>query len=302
MSSLPIHRLFDRALGAHKGEFGHALLIGGSPGMAGSIALAAMAALRGGAGLVTAAVPASQQALVASWHPCMMTLGLPESETHQIAADALVPLLQLAAKGRVVAIGPGMGRTDDSQSVVQALYQLEHLPMVLDADAIPEGCPKWLTRRTSDRPVMDRPAARIWTPHPGEFERWSGVRRTNRRALEQAARELAEMLGVVILLKGHRSLVTDGNHAEHNPTGCPEMAAGGAGDCLTGLLAALLAQGLPAWDAARLGAYLHGLAGQLAARRLGGPSVLATDIIESLPTAFRQLRSPQDTDASLGPP
>lgn len=297
MSPLAIHRLFDRPLEAHKGDFGHALLIGGSPGMAGSIALAAMAALRGGAGLVTAAVPASQQALVASWHPCMMTLGLPETQAHQIAAGASVPLLQLARTGRVVAIGPGLGRTADSQSVVQSLYQVEHLPMVLDADAIPEGCPQWLARSTGNRPP-----ARIWTPHPGEFERWSGVTRNNRAAQEQAARELAEMLGVVILLKGHRSLITDGNHAEHNPTGCPEMAVGGAGDCLTGLLSALLAQGLSAWDAARLGAYLHGLAGQLAAKRLGGPSVLATDIIELLPTAFRQLRSPQDADASLGSP
>jgi len=297
MSPLPIHRLFDRHPEAHKGDFGHALLIGGSPGMAGSIALAAIAALRGGAGLVTAAVPASQQSLVASWHPCMMTLGLPETQAHQIAADASVPLMQLASKGRVVAIGPGLGRTADSQSVVQSLYQMEHLPMVLDADAIPEGCPQWLKRSAGDRPP-----ARIWTPHPGEFERWSGVPRNDREAQEQAARELAEMLGVVILLKGHRSLITDGNHAVHNPTGCPEMAAGGAGDCLTGLLAALLAQGLPAWDAARLGAYLHGLAGQLAVKRLGGPSVLATDIIESLPTAFRQLRSPQDADASLGSP
>jgi NAD(P)H-hydrate epimerase len=297
MSPLAIHRLFDRPLEAHKGDFGHVLLIGGSAGMAGSIALAAMAALRGGAGLVTAAVPASLQALVASWHPCMMTLGLPETQAHKIAADASVPLLQLARMGRVVAIGPGLGRTADSQSLVQALYQLEHLPMVLDADAIPDGCPQWLTRRTGERP-----AARIWTPHPGEFERWSGVPRNNRSAQEQAARELAEMLGVVILLKGHRSLITDGIHAEHNPTGFPEMAAGGAGDCLTGLLAALLAQGLPAWDAARLGAHLHGLAGQLAAKRLGSPSVLATDIIESFPTAFRQLRSPQDTDAPLGPP
>jgi NAD(P)H-hydrate epimerase len=297
MSPLPIERLFDRPLEAHKGDFGHVLLIGGSPGMAGAIAIAAMAALRGGAGLVTAAVPASLQALVASWHPCMMTLGLPETETHQIASRATEPLLQLARKGRVVAIGPGLGRTAESQSVVQSLYQLEHLPMVLDADAIPEGCPKWLAR-----PTRDRPPARIWTPHPGEFERWSGVPRTNRQDQEQVARELAEMLGVVILLKGHRSLITDGNHAEHNSTGCPQMAAGGAGDCLTGLLAALLAQGLPAWDAARLGAHLHGLAGQLAAKRLEGPSVLATDIIESLPAAFRQLRSTQDTDASLGPP
>jgi ADP-dependent NAD(P)H-hydrate dehydratase len=297
MSPQAIHRLFDRPREAHKGDFGHVLLIGGSSGMAGSIALAAMAAMRGGAGLVTVAVPASQQTLVASWHPCMMTLGLPETATQQIASDASVPLLHLAGKGRVVAIGPGMGRSESSQSLVQALYQVEHLPMVLDADAIPEGCPRWLTRRD-----WDRPAARIWTPHPGEFERWSGVSRLDRPGQEQAARELAEMLGVVILLKGHRSLITDGNHAEHNPTGCPEMAAGGAGDCLTGLLAALLAQGLPAWDAASLGAYLHGLAGQLAARSLGGPSVLATDIIESLPAAFRQIRSPQDTDAPLGPP
>jgi NAD(P)H-hydrate epimerase len=158
------------------------------------------------------------------------------------------------------------------------LFRSLPLPMVVDADALNALA----TRR---RPLADAAGPRIVTPHPGEFTRLSGTA-PPRKQQEQRAQEIARSTGCIVVLKGHATLVTDGQRSFRNTTGNPGMATGGTGDVLTGVLAALVAQGLSAWDAARLGVFLHGLAGDLAAGRLGEISVTATDLIDALPEAF----------------
>jgi NAD(P)H-hydrate epimerase len=166
---------------------------------------------------------------------------------------------------------------------VTALYQWLPLPAVFDADAL-----NALARQPE---VLARPGGpRILTPHPGEFQRLTGGQKhLPRKQCEEAALELAARSGAVIVLKGHRTFVTDGQHQGHNETGNPGMATGGTGDVLTGLITALLCQKLSPFDAARLGAHVHGLAGDLAATELGEASLIASDLIRFLPAAFHQL-------------
>ena len=250
--------------------------------MTGAIALSGMAALRGGAGLVTLAVPESVQDVVATFDPCYMTVGLPEHEHHlgQICAPARTPIQALADNATCVAYGPGIGRSDGLDLLVAWLYEHLPQPLVIDADALnglanrPEG-------------LANAGGPRILTPHPGEFRRLVGQQQLEREAAESKAAELAGQHKIVIVLKGHRTFVTDGTHLFHNETGNPGMATGGSGDVLTGVITALMCQGLVALAAARLGVHLHGLAGDLAAKELGQVGMIASDLLRFLPLAFR---------------
>ncbi len=266
---------------AHKGNFGTALIIGGSRGMTGAAALAGMAALRGGAGLVRLAVADRCLETVAAHEPSYMTAALPCDVEGRISAAAHTRIVELSHAASVVAIGPGMGRSPDLDRLVPQLYQEIALPVVCDADA--------LNALATQRDLLATHAGpRVLTPHPGEFARLVGQNYPGEERAA-AALELAARCHVIVVLKGHRTFVTDGCRHWHNSTGNPGMATGGSGDSLTGLITALACQHLEPYDAARLGVYLHGLAGDLAAKELGEVSLIASDIVKFLPAAMKAI-------------
>ncbi len=246
--------------------------------MSGAVGLAGRAALRGGAGLVTVATPDVCADVVASLEPCYMTIPLP-SQDGCLSADARQVLSAAVSRATVIACGPGLGRREGVVDTVRWLYESQAQPMVLDADA--------LHALAVDASILSGAAgSRIVTPHLGEFRRLVGDANLSLEEAREKAVDVARDNGIVVLLKGHQTLVTDGQVTLHNETGNPGMATGGSGDVLTGLIAALLAQGMQPLHAAQLGAHLHGLAGDLAAADLGEVSLIAADLIEYLPKAF----------------
>ncbi len=280
-SDLPL--LPPRAADSHKGDYGKVLLVGGSRGMSGAIALAGMACLRSGAGLVTLAVPHVCLDVVASFEPCYMTVPLPCDEWGRLTVAAQEPLAELADSVTCIACGPGLGRSQRVTDVVAWMYQVLPQPIIFDADAL------FALAERRDR--LDEPAGpRILTPHLGEFKRLAGEQNLDREKAEIFAAQVAISRQAVILLKGHDTVITDGQRSVHNTTGNPGMATGGSGDVLTGIIAALLGQRLTPFDAARLGAHVHGLAGDLAAAKLGTTSMIASDIVAHLPEAFLSLQ------------
>ncbi|MBI3837702.1 MAG: NAD(P)H-hydrate dehydratase [Planctomycetia bacterium] len=277
----PLPRLAPRKADSHKGDFGLALLVGGSQGMAGAIALAGMATLRSGAGLVKLATPGVCQPTVASFEPSVMTIGLPSDDQGRIAASARAIIAKAAAEATAVACGPGLGRSDELVELVGWLYQTLNQPLIIDADG--------LYALAQQAEVLSKAGgARIVTPHPGEFARLIGRESIQPSERESLAREFAGRTGAIVVLKGHRTVITDGRQLSLNPTGNPGMATGGTGDVLTGVITALVCQRLSPYDAARLGVYVHGLAGDLAAADLGQISLVASDLITYLPRAWRQ--------------
>lgn len=281
MTSATLPKLPPRRPDSHKGDYGRALLIGGCRGMAGAIALAGMSALRGGAGLVKLAVPEVCLDVVAGFEPSYMTTPLPCDSRGRLTVAARQLLAELAAIATCLACGPGLGRSDDLTELVVWLYRDLPQPMIFDADA--------LNALSSVANGLSHPGGpRILTPHPGEFQRLAGVE-GRMQADEQAACavQLAQEHGVVIVLKGHHTLITDGKREARNQTGNPGMATGGSGDVLTGLITALVCQGLAPFEAAQLGVHLHGLAGDLAATELGQASLIASDLVRFLPRAMQ---------------
>ena len=282
MPYLSLPQLPKRRAESHKGDYGRALLIGGSLGMSGAIGLAGMAALRSGAGLVKLAVPDVCLATVASYEPSYMTLALASDEAGRIAAAARSVIAPVLGEATCCGCGPGLGRSAELDDLVWWLYESIEQPIVLDADG--------LNALAADRSRLRHPGGpRILTPHPGEFRRLVGTDRLTVQASREKAVELAEACGVIVVLKGHRTLVTDGQRIVENSTGNPGMATGGAGDVLTGIITALVCQGLAPCDAACLGVHVHGLAGDLAAERLGETSLTASDLVGELPKVFQQL-------------
>jgi NAD(P)H-hydrate epimerase len=283
LPTLPLPKLPPRRPESHKGDFGRALLIGGSRGMSGAIALAGMAALRSGAGLVTLAVPDRCLEVVASLEPSYMTTPLPCDDRGRLTAEAQDEIARLAATATCVACGPGLGQSDSLTELVAWSYESLSAPLVLDADglnAIVGG----------DDRLRAPGGPRILTPHPGEFRRLVADRdaQASVEQLRRQAVQLAGALGVVVVLKGHRTLITDGERRTFNATGNPGLATGGTGDVLTGVITALVCQGLSPYEAAQLGAHVHGLAGDLAASQLGMVSLVARDLMTYLPEAFQR--------------
>jgi ADP-dependent NAD(P)H-hydrate dehydratase len=284
MPALP--RLPPRRPDAHKGDFGRALLIGGSRGMAGAIGLAGMSCLRSGAGLVKLAVPDCILDTVASFEPAYMTVPLPCDAEGRLVAAAHEQLQEHLEWATCVACGPGFGRSQGLSQLVDWLDRNVKAPMVVDAD----GLFAWAARQ------FPAPAAtRILTPHPGEWRRLSPSQSNDRQTQMQEAKQMAQLFKervnqpAVVLLKGHRTYITDGEREAFNDTGNPGMATGGTGDVLTGVVTALVCQRLSPFDAAVLGAHVHGLAGDLAAADLGQVSLIASDLIEYLPRAFQSI-------------
>jgi NAD(P)H-hydrate epimerase len=268
-----VRKLPRRKPDTHKGDYGRVLVVAGSPGMVGAAALAGRAAYRSGAGLVYHACPASIAPILSAKQDCAVVWPFEERG----AADQL---FAYAARCDVAVIGPGLSLAPPVAEAVRELVGGIEIPFVLDADGL---------NAFQDHPdlLAKGKGARVLTPHPGEASRLLGRPigeiQEDRRA---AALELARRFMAVVVLKGHRSVVTDGSKVFVNRTGNPGMATGGTGDVLAGVIGALLGQKLPPFHAACLGVEVHGRAGDLAARKVGEVSLMATDVLEALPEAF----------------
>jgi NAD(P)H-hydrate epimerase len=260
--------------------------------MAGAVALAGYAALLAGAGLVRLAVPDSILETVAGFYPELTTLPCPDNSKGLFSQDALETLTAHASTVTTVFLGPGLGRSAElSQLLPQILHHIVQ-PLVVDADAlnglVPAGTnlPDQFFQTFANRKM-------IVTPHAGEWARLRGKPTpTEEKQSERlcTAKDFAQKQGVILVLKGHKTIITDGELTAINPTGNPGMATGGSGDVLTGVIAGLLAQGLTPFHAAELGVCLHGLAGDIAAESLGEESVTATAILNSIPQAFTRVK------------
>jgi ADP-dependent NAD(P)H-hydrate dehydratase len=273
----------DRPADGHKGLFGKVLVVGGSPAMLGAPVLAATAALRLGSGLVQIAVPAAMVPFALSITPELTSLPLPETSGRK-------RLVAAAEKCDVLVVGPGLGTSWAARARVARLVAVDK-PMVLDADALN-------VLSAADRWPADFKARAVLTPHPGEMARLAKllgrgeVPERERVPTDEAGRialaaEAARAFGQVVLLKGHRTVVTDGRRVYLNATGDSSLSKGGAGDVLGGMIGSLIGQGMTPFDAACRGAWLHGRAGEIAGRRLGLRCVLARDVIDAIPEALR---------------
>jgi len=276
-----IPKLKPRAIDGHKGDFGKSLIIAGSVGMSGAAALAGRAALRAGAGLVRVATPDSVLPIVASIEPSFTTIALPEDSLGRISAKAINIILEAVGENDAVAFGPGIGTGGALRSILENLLGQQPLRLLIDADGLNNlaGMTDW---------PAGLKAKLILTPHPGEMRRlWAGLFREGPPpGRQEQAATLAQRTGSIVALKGAGTVVTDGERVYVNKTGNPGMATAGSGDVLTGVITALMGQGLSDFDAAVLGVYIHGLAGDIAAEQAGQISLIATDIIEALSDAF----------------
>jgi NAD(P)H-hydrate epimerase len=250
--------------------------------MGGAAALCGLGALRGGAGLVTVATADAAQAVVATFSPSYMTAALPSDAAGVLTAAAEAPALALAAERDILAVGPGLGKSLGVTQVVVALMARSQKPVVLDADGL---------NAVANRPeVLRRRSPLVLTPHPGEFARLAGLAPAElKKDREAHALRYAANTECILILKGAATLVTDGRRLYRNATGNPGMATGGTGDVLTGVVAALMAQGMDSFNASVLGVYVHGRAGDLARDELGEVSLASSDLIEFLPRAFKAL-------------
>lgn len=292
MNQEPPIRLTPRATDAHKGNFGRVLLVGGSRGMSGSVAMSALAALRSGAGLVTAAVPDRCLESVASFHPAIMTLAVPDTDEGVFSREASSKLSKRFQSASAIGCGPGMTTNDGSVRIVERLMQTRSVPRVLDADGLNCLAMLWQSQR-GDRsaaaakdPTALSTGPLVLTPHPGELERLTGVSPSDPAAQLESAKELSRDCGAVIVIKGGPTRVVQPGEVWTNRTGNPGMATAGSGDVLTGVIAALLGQGLSPWDAARLGVWVHGCAGDFAANHHGQIGMTSYEILEALPQAM----------------
>lgn len=265
----------NRAVDAHKGDFGKILLLCGSKGYTGAAYLAAMGALRSGAGLVFLGVPESIYAIEAVKLNEAIVFSLPD-KAGKLSADAIPEILKRLPKMDAVLIGPGLGQAESVFQVVKAVLENAQCPVVLDADGIN------LITAHKDL-VRGRTAPTILTPHAGEFARLGG----NPQERTMAAETMAKDLGCILLLKGHHTVITDGTSTYINMTGNPGMAVGGSGDVLAGIITALVGQGIVPLEAAACGAWLHGAAGDICAAEIGQYGMLPTDMLHVLPRLLK---------------
>ena len=270
---------------AHKGHFGHCLIIAGSTGKTGAAALSANSAVRTGSGLVTLAVAESIHTILEIKTTEAMTVPLPDSGSGYLTNSAFPAIEKLLVGKDAVAIGPGLDRHPGTYALVQNLVETVTLPLVIDADG--------LNALAEDITVLKRKKSEqvILTPHPGEMSRLLGTSISDVDAIRiSVAQEFARNFGVYLVLKGARTIIAspDGS-AAINGSGNPGMATGGMGDVLTGIIVSLLGQGYAAWDACRLGVFLHGFTADMIAEEKGETGINASDVLEKLPYAYNKL-------------
>ena len=276
----------DRPSDGHKGTFGRVLLVVGSRGMSGAAILAGLGALRGGAGLVSVASPIGIQPIVAGHEPGYLTIGLAEGDDGRLIARAAAELESACTTADAIGIGPGLRNTSEVEAIVRQINSSATCPLILDADALNVLAPAF-----KDGSFRNQAAGpRILTPHPGEFARMTGLPRNGiQQDRENLSRRFATEHGVVLVLKGHETITTDGTFFARNETGNSGMATGGSGDVLTGLVTALCAQKMKPVEAARLGVWLHGRAGDLGAAELSEHGLIASDLPRFLGEAWASL-------------
>ena len=277
----------EREQDSHKGTYGHLLALAGSRDKSGAAVLVARGALRCGVGLMTVATPSSAQERIAVQQAELMTEALPETDSGSLAASCADAVLALLSQRDAMVLGPGLGTEAETVQAIRSIVGASTTPLVIDADGLNAFEPGTLQPSQDVRCVI--------TPHPGEAARLLGCATAAVQADRLgAAHSLATATGAVVILKGHRSLVVspDGR-VSINSSGNPGMATGGTGDVLAGAVGAFLARGLEPWDAARLATFVHGVAGDEAAKRLGVESLIASDLVNELPTALAWLADPE---------
>ena len=263
---------------SHKGDYGRVLLLCGSEGLTGAARLAAKGALRTGSGLVYLGVPEKIYPIIAAGAGSEIVFPLPCDEEGRLCMASLPAITARLENMDAVLLGPGLGRSEELTRLVQAVLLRCRAPLVLDADGINLLAQHMDVLRGSKCPV-------ILTPHDGEFRRLGGNPGAKDRVFE--AMRFAAQTKTILLLKGHRTIITDGLNVYRNTTGNPGMATGGSGDVLSGVITSLLGQHVMPLEAAAAGAWIHGAAGDLAAREIGEYGMIPEDIIERLPRLLR---------------
>ncbi len=266
----------DRAEESHKGDYGRILLICGSRGYTGAAALATMGALRCGAGLVYLAVPESIYQIEAAKLLEPIIIPLPDVDGH-FSCSAIKDINKLLTRMDAVMIGPGIGQSVETKALVEAVLSYYEGPVIVDADGINVLSSNIDALRGRNHPT-------ILTPHPGEFSRLGGSIEKGRC---KGAEALASDLHSIIVLKGHNTVITDGDNTYINPTGNPGMAVGGSGDVLAGMITAFVGQGIEPLEAAACGVWLHGAAGDLCAESMGQYAMLPSDLLKFLPRLLK---------------
>ncbi len=282
-------QLHKRAADTHKGTYGHVLTVAGSPGKTGAGALASLAALRTGAGLVSFAVPHTLNAAMEAKLTEVMTIPLPESEPGILGLEAVKRLMEWLEGKSALILGPGLGTHPETLRCVQEVLRQVHIPTVLDADGLN-------ALAVDPDSIGDIRAPLVLTPHPGELAR---LRRTTTAMIQAdrlaAAQDTARAYNAVVVLKGAHTVIAEPEGTLYiNVTGNPGMATAGSGDVLSGMIGTLLGQGYPPSMAAWIAVYTHGLAGDLAATALGERALMAGDLVGALPQAFQQLEYSQE--------
>lgn len=280
--TLPSNLLPARRPDVHKGELGRVFVVAGSTGLTGAAALCSLGALRAGAGLVTLGIPKSLHPVMAAKLTEVMTRPLPETKEFTLSMQALPDLVAFSEQADVVAIGPGLSQHPQTKQLVRQLLPRITKPCVVDADGL---------NALAEEPHLLKRLVQsvIITPHPGEMGRLISLSAAQvQQNRERIAKEFATRYRTTVVLKGHRTVVAsvDGT-IDVNDTGNPGMASGGMGDVLTGLIAGLVGQAVAPFDAARLGVYLHGLAGDMVAASRGQVGLIASDLLATIPLAIR---------------
>ena len=280
------NRVFPRRKpDTHKGDYGHIFILAGSLGFSGAAILCANSAMRSGAGLVTLGLPESLCDIAAKRVFLeVMLKPLPQTKEKALSLSAYPRISEFAKNADVLALGPGLSRNPQTQKLIRRIISTIHKPMVIDADA--------LNALAGHLDILRlNPNLKILTPHPGEFSRLAGQSTAYiQKNRETLAKRFACDYNIILVLKGHHTVVASADKVYVNKTGNPGMATAGSGDVLTGIISALLGQGLDGWTAAKTGAYLHGLAGDLAAKEKTQAALIASDIIDHIPEGIKKLR------------
>ncbi len=283
-----IKRLPKRKRNSHKGDYGHVFVIAGSSGLTGAAYLTSQAALLSGSGLVTLGLPKSLNTILARKLTEVMTKPLPETKKQTLAFSAYKEIEKFIEKRKIdaLAIGPGLSQNTQTQRLIRRVISKANVPMVIDAD----GLNALVDHLKVLQAIKSEYVTTVITPHPGEMARLLGTTTAKiQRKRKELAKSFAKKYNATVVLKGHHTVVADPSGKTYiNNSGNPGMASGGCGDVLTGMITSFMGQGLRLFDAARLGVYLHGLTGDLVARKKGEVGLVASDLLNVIPRVLKK--------------